>query len=57
MPIYFLRDVQTRITQNKNHILLGIFAFLALSIAFTAGYITARDLTITPIVIQQNQSR
>jgi hypothetical protein len=41
------------IKKNRNHIVLGIFAFLALAIAFATGYITARDLTIAPIIIQQ----
>jgi hypothetical protein len=51
---YLTHNTKIKIKENKNAILLGILAFLALSIAFAAGYIVARDLTVTPIVIQQH---
>ncbi len=53
MFLYTQINLKERLVKNKNNIILGILAFLALSIAFATGYITARDFTQTPIIIQQ----
>lgn len=57
----FLRQwichIKKSLQDHKQEIILGLCGFLALAIAFAAGYITARDLTTTPIIIQQYQER
>jgi len=55
MSTYFLSHTKTWIREHKTILLLSILTFLALSIAFAAGYLTARDFTQTPIIIQQNK--
>jgi len=38
---------------NKKDILIGVVAFFVIALSFALGYITARDFSMTPIVIEK----
>lgn len=51
-----LGTLKEKITANKKDILLITFAFLAILASFALGYLTARDYSVAPIIIQKCSS-
>jgi hypothetical protein len=50
---YHLRKIKERYIKHQKEVLLIIISFLIILLSFGLGYITARDFSTTPIIIEK----